>query len=36
MDGVLIAIPLLVIIPSSMTYLVPYACHLASCSMGIS
>ena len=30
------AIPLLVINPSSMMCLMPYACQLASCSMGIS
>ena len=33
---VLIAIPLLVIVPSSMTCLMPYASQLPSCSMGIS
>ena len=32
----LVVIPLLVIIPSSMMYPKPYACQLASCSMGIS
>ena len=35
-DMILIVIPLLVIIPSSMMCLMPYACQLASCSMGIS
>ena len=32
----LVVIPLLVIVPSSMMYLKPYACQLAFCSMGIS
>ena len=31
-----VVITLLVIIPSSMMYLKPYACQLTSCSMGIS
>ena len=31
-----VVIPLLVIVPSSMMYPKPYACQLASCSMGIS
>ena len=35
-DRFLFAMPLLVIVPSSKTYLVPHACQLASCSMGIS
>ena len=35
-DVILIVIPLLVIIPSSMMCLMPYACQLASCRMGIS
>ena len=35
-DVILIVIPLLVIAPSSMMCLMPYACQLASCSMGIS
>ena len=35
-DVILIVIPLLVIVPSSMMCLMPYACQLASCSMGIS
>ena len=33
---ILIVIPLLVITPSSMMCLRPYACQLASCSMGIT
>ena len=33
---ILVLIRLLVIIPSSMMCLMPYACQLASCSMGIS
>ena len=32
----LIVIPLLVIVPSSLRYPVPYACILASCIMGNS
>ena len=32
----MIVIPLLVIVPSSVMYLMPYACFLASCSMGNS
>ena len=35
-DMVLIALPLLVVFPGSMMCLMPYACQLASCSMGIS
>ena len=35
MDVVLIIIPLLVVVPSSLTYFMPYACLLASCSVGI-
>ena len=35
-DVTLVVIPLLVIIPSLIMYLKPYACQLASCSMGIS
>ena len=33
MDVVLIVIPLLVIVPSSLTYPIPYAWFLASCSI---
>ena len=33
---ILIVIPLLVISPGSMMCLMPYACQLASCSMGLS
>ena len=33
---VLVAIPLLVVVPSSLMCLMPYACQLASCSMPIS
>ena len=35
-DLILIVIPLLVIAPSSMMCLMPYACQLTSCNMGIS
>ena len=35
-DVILIVIPLLVIVPSSMMCLMPYASQLAFCSMGIS
>ena len=31
----MVVIPLLVISPSSLVYLMPYTCLLASCSMGI-
>ena len=33
-DSVLVVIPLLVIVPSSLMYPMPYAWFLASCSMG--
>ena len=33
---ILVVIPLLVIVPSSLMCLMPYACQLASCSMGLS
>ena len=35
-DVIPVVIPLLVIVPSFLMCLKPYACQLASCSMGIS
>ena len=33
-DSILVVIPLLVIVPSSLTFPMPYAWFLVSCSMG--